>query len=61
MNDSIEVAKELGNLLLNRQVLLNVIPYNKTAVPFDYETPARKEADAFVETVRSFGVKVLFR
>jgi sorting nexin-8 len=37
INDSDETAHELGGLLRNRSVFLNVIPYNPTEVPYDYK------------------------
>ncbi|KAI9099734.1 hypothetical protein DFS34DRAFT_502808 [Phlyctochytrium arcticum] len=61
INDSIEVADQLGRVLQNRSVLLNVIPYNVTDVPHDYRTPTRVGAKAFVEKVREYGVHVLLR
>jgi len=61
VNDSIETARELGVLLEGRDVMLNVIPYNKTDVAFDYETPARSVQAEFVAVVREYGVKVILR
>lgn len=61
VNDSEETAKELGLLLQNRSVLLNVIPYNPTAVPFDYKAPSQEKTRAFVNTVKEFGVRTLQR
>ena len=45
----------------DKDVLLNVIPYNKTAVPFDYNPPTKEECAEFVDIVRSYGLRVLFR
>ncbi|KAI8910455.1 hypothetical protein EDD86DRAFT_205479 [Gorgonomyces haynaldii] len=61
VNDAQTVAHELGQLLKDRDVLLNVIPYNPTDVPYDYKAPEPTKASAFVETVRSYGVRVTFR
>jgi sorting nexin-8 len=61
VNDSEETAKELGLLLQNRSVLLNVIPYNPTAVPFDYKAPSQEKTRAFVNMVKEFGVRTLQR
>ncbi|KAJ3020051.1 sorting nexin [Thoreauomyces humboldtii] len=61
INDSVETAHDLGKLLKGREVLLNVIPYNITSVPFDYETPSREASRIFAETVRSYDVHVLLR
>ncbi|RKP02678.1 hypothetical protein CXG81DRAFT_10493 [Caulochytrium protostelioides] len=52
VNDSDAVAHELGALLKNRDVLLNVIPYNPTAVPYDYKPPSTERVRAFVDIVR---------
>lgn len=62
INDSMEVAHQLGKLLQNRQVLLNVIPYNVTSVPFDYMPPDSETCRAFVHVVRNvYNVRTLFR
>ena len=42
VNDSEEVAHQLGQLLEGRTVVLNVIPYNPTAVPYDYKPPEQQ-------------------
>jgi adenine C2-methylase RlmN of 23S rRNA A2503 and tRNA A37 len=59
--DSIQIAAELGTLLKGLPVLLNVIPYNPTDVPYDYKPPTRSGADAFVERVREDGILVILR
>ncbi|KAJ3222925.1 sorting nexin [Clydaea vesicula] len=61
VNDSVAVAEELGKLLAGKDVLLNVIPYNVTAVPYDYKPPTTLAQRNFVEVTRSFGVKTLLR
>ena len=61
INDSDEVAHELGKLLEDRPVILNVIPYNPTAVPFDYKAPTFDRVNKFKEVVRQYGVKTLLR
>jgi sorting nexin-8 len=61
VNDSEEIAHELGNLLQHRSVLLNVIPYNPTQVPFDYKSPSVKKTREFVDTVKSYGIHTLQR
>lgn len=52
INDTIEVAHLLGKLLEGREVLLNLIPYNITAVPHDYKPPTEADKAAFVDVVR---------
>ena len=38
-----------------------IIPYNKTDVPEDYETPSKESATSFVDIVRSYNVKTVRR
>lgn len=61
VNDHESTAHQLGKLLQERSVMLNVIPYNPTAVPFDYKAPSREAADAFCQIVRTYGVKTTLR
>ncbi|KAI8897986.1 hypothetical protein BC833DRAFT_565352 [Globomyces pollinis-pini] len=61
VNDSIEVAHELGQLLENRDVLLNVIPYNPTSVPYDYKPPLPEQCKAFVDVTRTYKIHTLLR
>lgn len=61
INDSETVAHQLGELLRDREVLLNVIPYNPTIVPFDYKAPTREGMKTFVDIVRNYGVRLLIR
>ncbi|KAJ3290216.1 sorting nexin [Borealophlyctis nickersoniae] len=62
INDSPEVAHQLGRLLKGRDVLLNVIPYNPTAVPHDYHPPTAEATRVFVDIVRNtYGVHTLLR
>ncbi|KAJ1569990.1 sorting nexin [Nowakowskiella sp. JEL0078] len=61
INDSEEVAHDLGRLLKGMDFLLNVIPYNVTSVPFDYKTPHKDVVNKFVEIVRSYDVHTLLR
>ncbi|KAI8818722.1 uncharacterized protein EV422DRAFT_536625 [Fimicolochytrium jonesii] len=61
VNDSQSTAHELGQLLKDREVLLNIIPYNVTSVPHDYKTPDRETSRRFAETVRGYGVHTLLR
>ena len=61
INDSVDCARELGLLLQGKEILLNVIPYNPTKVPFDYKSPSQESIDKFVETVRSYSVHTILR
>jgi sorting nexin-8 len=62
INDSIETAHALGNLLHGRDVLLNVIPYNPTAVPYDYKPPSSDSCREFVKITReTYGIHTLLR
>ena len=47
INDTDEVAHELGELLGARNIVLYVIPYNPTDVPHDYTAPTRDRAVLF--------------
>lgn len=47
VNDQDEHAHELGRLLKNRNVQVNLIPYNPTDVPYDYETPSDERCIKF--------------
>ncbi|KAJ3046203.1 sorting nexin [Rhizophlyctis rosea] len=62
VNDTVEVAHQLGELLKGRDVLLNLIPYNPTAVPHDYKAPSTEAKATFVDIVRNqYGVHTLLR
>jgi sorting nexin-8 len=61
VNDSEEVAHQLGVLLKERAVVLNVIPYNPTEVPYDYKPPSEETTDTFNQIVREYGVRTIQR
>ncbi|KAJ3193979.1 sorting nexin, partial [Irineochytrium annulatum] len=61
LNDTVEVAHELGELLAGMDALLNVIPYNVTDVPHDYKPPTYQATQTFLETVRGHGVMTMVR
>ena len=62
INDSEKVAHELGNLLKGKSVLLNLIPYNHTDVPYNYNPPTQKTQNDFVDIIRNvYNVKTLLR
>jgi adenine C2-methylase RlmN of 23S rRNA A2503 and tRNA A37 len=62
VNDSEKTAHDLGRLLQNGDYLLNVIPYNHTDVPYDYESPCRETQAKFVDILRNeYDVHTLLR
>ncbi|ORY43597.1 hypothetical protein BCR33DRAFT_850837 [Rhizoclosmatium globosum] len=65
VNSSVEVARQLGQLFAERapqkDIMVNVIPYNPTDVIASYEKPTQETIKQFVETVRSYGVYTLIR
>ncbi|KAJ3333673.1 sorting nexin [Gonapodya sp. JEL0774] len=64
VNDSMDVAKQTGELLRGRRVLLNVIPYNPVESitrETGYLPPSRDSLTRFVETVRDCDVTVMVR
>jgi 23S rRNA (adenine2503-C2)-methyltransferase len=60
INDSDEIARELGHLLRGRLCHVNVIPLNPVDV-LPYERPDRAGIDRFAEIVRSYGVPTTVR
>lgn len=50
-----------GLLLRDRTIILNVIPYNPTEVPFDYKPPSSERTDRFNNIVRTYGVRTIIR
>ena len=62
INDSDDNAHELGQLLKNRSVLVNVIPYNPTDVPHDYKPPTREGTERFTTILKDeYGLKMRIR
>jgi 23S rRNA (adenine2503-C2)-methyltransferase len=60
INDAVEHAEQLADLLRGRPALLNVIPYNPVA-GLPYRTPSASAQQAFRETLERRGVNVQFR
>jgi len=52
VNDSPETAALLGNLLKDRNCVINIIPYNQTDVKDKYRSPTTEEAKTFLEIVQ---------
>jgi len=62
VNDSMESAHELGALLSTRKCLLNLIPYNNTAVDAKYQQPSLDIIAKFADIVmREYGVRTTIR
>jgi 23S rRNA (adenine2503-C2)-methyltransferase len=60
LNDRVEHARELAELLRGRTALLNVIPYNPVA-GLPYRTPSREATRRFREILEAGGINVQFR
>jgi len=61
VNDSVEVADELGRLLKDKPVIVNVIPYNVTDVPACFKSPSQQARDLFCAKVREHGLQTMLR
>eukprot|EP00049_Salpingoeca_infusionum_P027487 m.32659 g.32659 ORF g.32659 m.32659 type:complete len:496 (-) comp9543_c0_seq1:217-1704(-) len=62
VNSDEDTARELGLLLGGRDVIVNVIPYNPTDVPFDYKPPSREVTEAFNAVLRDeFDIRTIIR
>ena len=60
INDSEAHARELAQILRNRNALLNVIPYNAVE-GLPYRTPSSAAIKRFREILQSYGINVKFR
>ncbi|MCA9193915.1 MAG: 23S rRNA (adenine(2503)-C(2))-methyltransferase RlmN [Planctomycetales bacterium] len=60
INDTIDCARELVQLLRGKTSMLNVIPYN-SVVGLPYETPSATIIHAFRKTLVDGGINVMFR
>jgi 23S rRNA (adenine2503-C2)-methyltransferase len=60
VNDGADHARELAELLQDRNILLNVIPYNPVE-GLPYVTPSKRSIAEFRQTLESAGVNVMFR
>jgi adenine C2-methylase RlmN of 23S rRNA A2503 and tRNA A37 len=56
INDSIECAHELGNLLQGREYLINLIPYNPTVAGdvYAYQSPSDDQLKAFQDVLYQY-------
>src|SRR5712692_10372329 len=60
INDSLEQAQELGNLLRGRRAHVNLIPFNDVA-GLSYRAPEPAVVSAFVNVLRRSGISVKVR
>lgn len=60
VNDDLQHARELAQILRGREALLNVIPYNPVA-GLPYETPSYERQVQFRKILEAGGVRVRFR
>ncbi|PFH31897.1 radical SAM domain-containing protein [Besnoitia besnoiti] len=64
LNDTPEQAHALGRILQPRAdaIIVNLIPYNPTEVPYDYRPSAAERVDAFLKILRQeYSIKALVR
>ena len=62
VNDSIETAHKLGQLLRNRSVHVNLIPYNTTDVGAQFRSPSPEDIRAFHAVLRDpYNLKATIR
>jgi 23S rRNA (adenine2503-C2)-methyltransferase len=60
VNDQVDQARRLGDLLRGRPAMLNVIPYNPVA-GLAYQSPSRGAVERFTQTLHAVGVNVQVR
>lgn len=60
VNDSVECAKELGNLLRGLNVYVNLIPYNETS-HIEYKKSNNNTIMVFYDTLKKSGINVTVR
>lgn len=60
INDSVDLAKELGLLLKGMNVYVNLIPYNETDT-IGYKKSSEKQIDKFYDTLKKCGINVTVR
>jgi adenine C2-methylase RlmN of 23S rRNA A2503 and tRNA A37 len=56
VNDRPEHAHELGQLLRGRKVVMNLIPYNPSDVPENYQPPKEEDVFAFRDICMTYGL-----
>jgi len=55
VNSSLRDAEELSTKLKGRDVIVNLIPYNKTETGYDYEAPTLEQMEAFQTAMMDAG------
>ena len=60
VNDSIECAKELANLLKNMLVYVNLIPYNETN-HIEFKRTSKEKVMQFYDILKKSGINVTIR
>jgi len=55
VNSSLGDAEELSVKLKGRDVIVNLIPYNKTETGYDYKPPTMEQMEAFQKVIMSAG------
>lgn len=60
INDSIECAKKLADLLKNKNAYVNLIAYNETN-NIEYKATSQKDIDIFYDTLKKEGIDVTVR
>ncbi|BBN17167.1 23S rRNA (adenine2503-C2)-methyltransferase [Marchantia polymorpha subsp. ruderalis] len=62
VNDSEELAHQVGALLQDRQVVLNLIPYNPTLTKADYKASREESIHSFQKIIREvYNVRAIVR
>ena len=61
VNDTLPVARELGELLKGKKVTVNLIPYNSTDVSAAYRTPPREDILAFQTVLKEYHLATTIR
>jgi sorting nexin-8 len=61
VNDTLPVARELGELLKGKKVTVNLIPYNSTDVSAAYRTPPREDILAFQGVLKEYKLATTIR
>lgn len=62
INDGVDEANQVGALLENRNVVLNLIPFNPVyAKGVNYQPPKMKKINKFQSVVEGFGVRCTVR
>lgn len=60
VNDTLECANELADLLKGMNVYVNMIPYNETS-HIEYKKALKTDIDAFYDTLKKRGINVTVR